>query len=409
MADVSVLATRYNNLQARIEAIYGNPTSSASVTGYGMTTRSFPVGPLVKNPKSFNAASSVNYTTNRITITSHVMLDRDRVEYDPNGNDPIIGNLVDDAHYWVKRIDANTIELYYDEAFTDPVDLLSGATGTHILRHLEGSLAQADSYFRLYLDLAAARVHQLGSGYTIPNSAIIAKGDNLLEQYITDLESLMNNVEQDRLIVESNQLSLENLADGTGTSINSTRTTAWNGSITHEFNVNFANSAQRTGFFNAGGEIRFTGSLTGGSGTKTADWRGMFTKAGTVTFDTGGTTTTGLGPGTTTTAVTPYTLNTSYQLLMQQNGATYAANRYYIYAKFVGTTTIRFLVEYADLDAGGSGLPGGTGGPNPIDENVNGTIRSNVAINRPNGSFVVGGTTYTSVNIPVTGLNVSTL
>jgi hypothetical protein len=412
VALISILGNRFNNLQSRIEAIYGDPSSTSSTTGYGNTTRSYQVAPLTLNAKSFNAATAINYTNKYITITGHAMLSGDKVEYDPNGNPSIIGNLYDDAHYWVQRIDANTIKIYYDEDFTRPVDLVSGATGIHILNQLEGTLTEADAYFRLYLDIAAARVHQKGTAYTVPNNAVLESGDTVEEQYITDLETLMTDVEADKFLLAGNQAIIEPISDGTGTAINSTRTTPWGGagksqSIVHEFNVNYQSTGSRTGFFNAGGDIRFFGSLTGGSGTKSSDWTNILRNAGTTTFSRTGVSNSGsIGS---VTAVTPYTLTTTYQLLYSAQGASYTDNYLYIYAKFSGTSTITFKVEYADLDDGGAGTPGGTFGPDPIDEDVNGTIKSQVTMQRPTGQFTVGGVTYASVAYTVTGLNISTL
>lgn len=403
---VSILGNRFNNLQARIEAIYGDPVSATSTTGYAQTTRSYQIAPLTLNAKPFNAATNVDYTLNQITITNHAMLNGDRVEYDANANSPIVNDMYEDAHYWVKRVDPNIVELYYDEPHTRQVNLSAGATGTHILNLLEGQLTEADAYFRLYLDIAAARVHQVGASYTVPNSAILAKGDTVEETYISDLETLMTDVETDKLSLASTQFVLENIQDGTGTDINSSRSTAWNNSITHEFNVNFADTAARTGFFNAGGSIRFSGLLTGGTGTKTEDWRNMLSNTGTTEFSRTGVSVTGTA---TTSAVTPYNLTTSYQELMRKTGASYLDNRYYIYAKLSGTSTITFKVEYADLDTGGAGTPGGTFGPDPVDENVDGTIESNVSMIRPTGDFIVGGVTYNTVSFSVTGLNLSTL
>ena len=405
MANVSIIASRFNNLRDRIVAIYGDPASASSTTGYAQGVLSRAVNDLTLVPKNITAS---NITSNRVTVTGHGLSNSDVVEYDPNGKTPLF-ELYDEHHYYVKVIDANTLELFYDEALTDQVDIVSTSTYPHILNFLDGDKVSASDYFNLYLDMAAARVHQKGPLYTIPNNVLLATGDLVEEAYLTDLEAFITDIETEKFLVGSNQITLENLKDGTGTDVNSTRTTAWNGTISHEFNVNFADAAARTGYFNAGGEIRFAGSLTGGSGTKTDDWRNMFTGVGTVTFARAGVSRTGTGAGTSLGTVTPYTLTTSYQLLLQKNGATYLANRYYIYAKLVGTTTIRFLVQYADLDTGGSGLPGGTFGPDPVDENVNGTIRSNVSIYRPNGSFTVNGVGYNSVTFAVTGLNISTL
>lgn len=410
MAEVSKLSTRLNNLKARADAIYGDPSTPSSTTGYGMNSRTGTKAALQLFAKNFNAATGVNYTSNQITLASHSMQNGDYVEYDANGNDPIVGNLIEDAHYYVRSINANTVELYYEYdqdtgTFSRIVDLLSGSTGTHILNHLQGDISRQSDYFNLYLDIASCRVHQIGASYNVPNSATIQVGDKSFEQYIIDLEDLMTLVESEYGILDPNQFSLGNLRDGTNTNITSTRTSAWNGTITHEFQLNFPDAGSRTGYFNAGGDVRMFQNLTGGSGSKTADWRNILNNAGTIIFSASGTSRLNQGPGGSVTAsITPYNLTTSYQTIFTISGASYAANRMDVQVKTSGAALV-FRVRFRDLDTGGSGLPGGTFGPDPVDENVNGTISNTVTVNRPNGSFTVGGDAYDTVNYSyLTGL-----
>lgn len=410
MANVQLLATRLNNLRSRIRAIYGDPSVPTSATGYGMDLRSGTVAALSLIQKTFNAATNVNYTSNQITLSSHNITSGDRVEYDANGNDPIIGNLIEDAHYYVQSIDSNTVALYYEYdkdtgVFSRIVDLLSGSTGSHIFYHLDGDIAKHSDYFDMYLDIASCRVHQIGSSYAVPNSATIQIGSLNFEQYIVDLEDLMTLVESEYGILDPNQFSLGNLRDGTNTNITSTRTSSWNGEIRHEFQLNFPDAGSRTGYFNAGGDVRLFQNLTGGSGAKTNDWKNIINNAGTIIFSAGGTSRLNQGPGGSVNAlINPYNLTSSYQQIFTISGASYAANRMDIEVKTSGAALV-FRVRFRDLDSGGSGLPGGTFGPNPIDENVNGTISNAVTVNRPNGSFVVGGVTYDTVNYSyLTGL-----
>lgn len=402
-----ILATRFNNLQSRIRAIYGAPSSASSTTGYGQSVRSSQVNDYTGIAKTFNAVSNVNYSTNRITISGHGIPNGRLVEYDANGNDPVVETIIEDAHYYTQVIDANTIILWheYDPAtgFSNRVDLYAGASGTHILNYIDGDKIGHDDYFNLYLDVATARIHQVGSAFTVGNNVILQTGDVIDEDYINFLEARMTEVEADKfLIADPGQVSLESLRDGTNTPIDSTRTSAWNGTIRHEFTVNFSSTAQARGFWNAGGQIRFLPSLTGGSGLKTSDWRNMINEAngvGNLTFSRTGTTKTG-PTGTITTSINPRNLTTSYQTVMQRTGASYGNNRYRLYARRNNNTQYQFRLEFADLDS-----PGGFG----IDENVNGTLSSVVQIYRPTGSVNIGGTSYTTVSFTVTGQNTSTL
>lgn len=400
-----ILATRFNNLQARIATIYGAPASASSTSGYGQAVRSAQVENWAAASRTFDAVSNVNYTTNRITISGHGWTTGDLVGYDAFGNDPIIGNLVDDAHYYLKVIDGNTIELWYEydgTTFTRQVDLLTGSTGSHILNYYDADKITDDDYFNLYLDIAAARIHQVGSAFTVGNNAIIQTGDVIELSYLTFLESTMTDVEADKfLIADPGQVDLESIRDGTGTSIDVVRTSAWNGTRYHEFNLNFGSTALGRGFWNAAGEIRFNPSLTGGSGTKTGDWRNMINTpngVGSMTFSRTGLTKSGPG-GSITAGITPRNLTTTYQVLMEHTGASYANNRYRLSAKKSGAT-YTFRLEFADLDN-----PPGYG----VDENVNGTLANSMQIYRPNGTVTIGGTPYNTVTFNPVGQNLQTL
>jgi hypothetical protein len=401
-----ILATRFNNLQSRIAAIYGPPSSASSATGYGQTVRSGQVESFDATSRTFNASTNVDYSSNRITISGHNFAEGGLVEYDANGNDPIVETLIEDAHYYVKVISSNVIELYFEydgTTFSREVDLLSGASGTHILNYYNTDKISADDYFQLYVDVATARIHQIGNGFIVGNSAFIAAGDIIELSYLTFMEGVMTQIEADKfLIADPGQVILESLKDGSNSSIDSVRTSPWNGTRRHEFSLNFTSTAQARGFWNSAGEIRINPSLTGGSGQKTGDWRSIIGDTngiGYLTFSRTGTAKTGPG-GSITSSITPYNLTSSYQVVMQINGASYGNNRYRLYARKVSNTEYRFRLEFADLDS-----PGGFG----IDENVNGTLRSNIQIYRPNGNVVIGGTSYNTVSFTATGQNIQTL
>lgn len=401
---VAILESRFNALQSRIRAIYGAPASVSSTTGYGQTLRSTQATGRVGQNRDFDAASDIDYTTDRITISGHGWSDRDYVEYDSLGTTPIIGNIVDEAHYFVKVIDSATIEIYYDEALTSKVNLVTNAANTHRFIRYPNQKVDAQDYFNLYLDIAAARIHQVGSTYTIPNNAVVAAGDTVEENYLLTLETLMTSVEADKfLIADPEQVDLVDLRDGTGSSVNSTRTTNWNGTIAHEFTFTHPSTGQARGFWNAAGQVRITPSLSSATGLKSLDWGNMLNApngVGEMTFSRTGVSITGVG-STSGTTITPYNLTTSYQVLLERFGNTdYAANRFRIYCKRNTDTEIQFRVEFADLDS-----PPGFG----IDEPVNGTLSSSVKVYNPNGTFIVNGSTYNTVSFNPTGLRLTTL
>lgn len=401
---ILVSGNNFNTLQSRIQSIYGPPVNEVTTTGYAQTVRSSQVEPLVVAVKSFDSTTDVNYATSRITINSHGITSNDIVQYDSNNNPNVIDNLNNDSHYYVKVIDSNTIELYYDDTLNSIVNLVSGSSGTHLLNLLDGDVVTSEDVFDLYLDIASARIHQVGNAYTVPESAAIQVGDKIFENYFTDLQSLMTSIESDQFLIANNQLVIENIKDGTGTNINSSRSSPWNGTITHEFNVNFQTQSDRTAFFNSGGEIRISANLVGGSGLKTNDWRNILSNSGTVTFSRTGVSASGTQG--TVTSVTPYNLTTSYSNLFTNSGASYISNLFSIAAKRTGTTTLTFRVSFADNDTGtGTGLKGSV----PIDEDVDGTISTNISMLRPSGTFEVNEVSYNSVSFEVSGLNLSTL
>lgn len=216
--------------------------------------------------------------------------------------------------------------------------------------------------------------------------------DDLYAEYETNISTLESN----RFLIDPNYVALESAG------INSTRTTVWGGSalpqsVTHEFTVTWSSANARRGFFNAGGEIRFSGSLTHSLGPtdpdyqKTVDWSSMLSAMQTVKFnytstdsynlnstpdDVSDDSVNGAGVGT---AIGNLDLTSSYQTIYTKTGSgVYVDNEYTIQAKNDSSSKIRFLVTFTD-DANG------TGG---ADERVNGTLVSTISHLRADGAYV---------------------
>ena len=227
----------------------------------------------------------------------------------------------------------------------------------------------------------------------------------------TDWSNLMEDTKtlfDSRLSVPSGSLT----TDSSGTS---SRTSAWGSSgtpeITHVFTHSFSSEAHARGFYNAGGEVLFTASRSGGTsgssagtiGSQNANWTSLLSAMGTLTFNlnnltSSGSTGTSAGKGF-------YELTTSYvQMYSKYGSGSYASNYYKIQAAVNSTTNptvVTFKVIMRDDHALGDGI-----GADGIDGNaddsvgyvdsVDGTITSTIQTKRANNGVVVAAPSYAS-------------
>jgi hypothetical protein len=286
--------------------------------------------------------------------------------------------------------------------------------------------------FDLYLDSQAGYVHQNGSLSGSITTAAFAEGTEIQWQDIVDFNTLANSVSNFNPVTTdfpSSSFTTDLLRTTGGASCSSSRSTAWGvspGSINHQVTINFGNNNSFRYFFNAGGEIRFDASLTGGTSgtanTKDWDWAQILSGMGTIRFGRVGSNwrTEAISPGTGTGSLvstinsgTPTTL-----IFRKQGGVTVGApsigdptgttiydnNDYSIYAgtnsAFATATQLIFNIVFNDGDTGTGGqdgYPGETEIGTPIDESVGGTTTSNVYTYTPDSDFTIGVTTYTAI------------
>jgi len=252
-----------------------------------------------------------------------------------------------------------------------------------------GTVILASHMESLYTDINKCSNHQIGVD---ANVETINTGD-LIAADASDTKNLAGYNDYDAAIttITDNKFSIDAQNATSGTfNANSVRATAWNGTIKHIVTVSFSTFEQRRYFFNAGGEIRFNLTLTGGSGSKTEDWRTMLTNMGTVSLNYITTTTSGTG---TTANIGNYSLTTGNQIIFSKGGgaAVYAENQIVIYAKHDSSTgtVLTFEIQLQDNDTGDRP-------PNPptppygpvVDENVTGTLTSFIQYYQPSGSNV---------------------
>jgi len=231
----------------------------------------------------------------------------------------------------------------------------------------------------LHTDFVNARTHQTGA---IPVSIFtVSSSGEITEALHAAYEALINDVETDRFLVDASQ------AEPSSAGVNSTRTTDWGGpssapqAVTHEFKATWPTANARRGFFNAGGEIRFSANLnpsisSGDDYLKTKNWADMLTAIGVVTFNYTQTSVSGSGTGS---AIGNLDLTSTYQTIYTKTGsAVYTDNEYTIQAKELNTREIQFLITFQD-DANGSG---------GADETVKGTLTSTIVQYRADGPYV---------------------
>lgn len=256
-----------------------------------------------------------------------------------------------------------------------------------------GNDVTAEDLQNLASDYTKIHVHQTGSlpggliGQDVETRTISSETGLVWDDLYAEYEANLTALETNRFDINFNYASVE--ASGA----NSTRSAVWGGSalpqsVIHEFIVDFGTANARRGFFNAGGEIRFSASLTHSLSPsdpdyqKTLDWQSMLTAMQTVKFnydttdsydlqgsddDVSDDTVTGAGTGS---AIGNLDLTTSYQTIYTKTGsAAYIDNEYTIQAKAESSSQIRFLLTFAD-DANGAG---------GADERVNGTLTSSIS------------------------------
>jgi hypothetical protein len=248
----------------------------------------------------------------------------------------------------------------------------------------------------LKADVNIAEIHQTNVSTTLSTVAVT---DQITEAVYAEYEAKVNTIYSDKNLVHANRVTAESKAS-------SVRSAPWgtSGPIMHEFTVTFPGGYQTTDnsgnnilstgtdhrrhFFNAGGEIRFASSITGGSGVKFNDWVTMLSNMGMVKFNY--TTAIATGSGTSFN-LGNFDLTSSYQTVFEKYGSgLYSQNYIRIRAKGAqNTSVITFLVMFDDASAGG------------LDEQVTGTITSTITQLRPTGSYVsVPTPTYqTTINL----------
>lgn len=271
----------------------------------------------------------------------------------------------------------------------------------------ESSRVTATGWANLRYDIINAWTHQYGSAPTLP---VVTDGDLVKANTITApyarYDSFANGLVANRFAVHSSQAST--VAKTTdSTTWPGIYGNFWNNRVFNQVSVSWPSAAAARSFFNAGGEIRFNTSLTGGSANvQNNSWVSLLTGVGTVSFG-GNKPEQGTEPNNGTNF---YRLSNSSNIFYTATATNpYSTNKFRISARtpyvvdnsLGAAKEIEFLVEWLDDHQSVSGS---------FDQ-VDGTISLAVTTLEPTGILQPPGTgsfavvSPTVVSTPISPLN----
>ena len=232
-----------------------------------------------------------------------------------------------------------------------------GQTSTNVAPTSTGVAVSAGQWNNLLNVMSTLNTHQ-GSGLTLQPT--VASGGTIL--YQSRIPTNIATLDTNRLLANVTQMTVSS-------ALTSSISTPWSGTITHVFTVDFGTENAARYFFNSGGQIRWSGSNTGGSTGSAAAWAALLTAMGTIKMDADSTTYTGSG-GTITNNIGYYGLTGSLvqTFIHYGSGPTYSGIYYSIQVScgnYVGTnggngSLINCTVTFSDASGGSGGVDGTT-------------------------------------------------
>lgn len=270
------------------------------------------------------------------------------------------------------------------------------------------TIITAEQYEDLYIDIVRARVHQLGANNFTLNDYVKGSrefgtgADKVELTYITALESLMTDIETDKLIAHPTQMNIVDY-EPVGNGYTDRRTDSWNTKLEHIFRITFSSTADRRHFFNAGGEIRIQATLKNPGNGKAEDWAGLLETAGIIRFAATETLQTkDYDTNTFPTVTNPdiygvgnYNLSTGYQTIFRKssnalnNSGVYSSNLLQVDARNINDATIQFKITIHDSAGDGN-----------IDNIVIGQVETLIQAATPDGTITIDGLDYDTVVLP---------
>ena len=269
----------------------------------------------------------------------------------------------------------------------------------------ESNTVTINEWGNLYYDIVNCYIHQTGAAPGSPSSAVenatIAYGSTKPNYQYDDYANV---IQANRFTVAGSQ-SFTTAYGTTSQTWPGIHGSYWNSLIQCTITVQWSTADAARYFFNSGGEIRFSSSLTGSTANaQTIGWSSLLTAAGTKTFG-GNKPGTGTSPSDNTNF---YRLTNAYSIWTSSAGSgAYTSNIWRIQARSNvlnntsgGATQIEFLVQwvdgYIDYDIGRSG----PGQFTPPGDEVYGTINLSVSTLAATGTLQPAGTGTFTVTQP---------
>ena len=190
-----------------------------------------------------------------------------------------------------------------------------GQTTTNVAAVTTGVNVSAGQWNNLRSAMSTLNTHQ-GSNLTLQPT--VASGDTIA--YQSSIPTNISTLDTNRNLATIIQMTLS--------SVLTSSTTSWSGTITHVLTIDFGTADAARYFFNSGGQIRFSGSNVGGTTDLSAIWAALLAQMGTIKMDASSTTYTGSG-GSITNNIGYYGLTTSYQEIFIHYGT---GGAYYYYS-----------------------------------------------------------------------------
>ena len=192
-----------------------------------------------------------------------------------------------------------------------------GQTSTNVAPTSTGVAVSAGQWNNLLNVMSTLNTHQ-GSGLTLQPT--VASGGTIT--YQSSIPTNIATLDTNRLLSNITQMTVSS-------ALTSSISTPWSGTITHVFTVDFGTEDAARYFFNSGGQIRWSGSNTGGSTGSAAAWAALLTAMGTIKMGADSTTYTGSG-GTITNNIGYYGLTGSLvQTFIHYGSGPYYSGLYY--------------------------------------------------------------------------------
>jgi hypothetical protein len=201
-----------------------------------------------------------------------------------------------------------------------------------------GTIIQKVQWDAVRFDIVNCYIHQTGN---IPSAITVSTSDTITD----DASGAYQNYDYFADVLTNNRFDVATGQFAISAIDTKTTSSTWNTNASSELTVNFADATQGRYFFNSGGAIRISSTLTGGTSSQANAWTNLLDSVGEQDF-----------VGDLVASNGYYTLTDSYQTYFSRAASTpYSANLYQLKAKCdvadnsAGTATqVTIKIELSD-------------------------------------------------------------